>query len=42
MLDVLSYVGGIFPALFGIFFFMKWFGMYFYEMTFAYQHFKCS
>ena len=41
MMDVLSYVGGIFPALFGMFFFMKFFGMYFYEMTFAYQHFKC-
>ena len=24
------------------FFFMKFFGVYFFEMTFAYQHFKCK
>ena len=42
LVDVLSYVGGIFPALFGIFFFMKAFGMYFFEMTFAFSHFKCK
>ena len=42
VLDVLSYVGGIFPALFGVFFFMKGFGLFFFEMTFAYIHFKCK
>ena len=40
MIDVLSYVGGIFPALFGLFFFMRYFGIFFYETTFAYLHFK--
>ena len=30
LMDVMAYVGGIFPALFGIFFFMKGFGMYFF------------
>jgi hypothetical protein len=40
--DVLSYVGGIFPTLFSLFFFMKWFSAYFLGMTFAYLHFKCK
>lgn len=42
LMDVMAYVGGIFPAFFGIFFFMKLFSRYFFEMTFAYQHFKCK
>lgn len=42
LIDILSYVGGIFPSLLGIFFFMNAFGMYFFEMTFAYKHFKCK
>ena len=39
---MLSYVGGIFPTLFGLFFFIGSFGLYFFEMTFAYIHFKCK
>ena len=42
IIDVLSYVGGVFPALFAAFFFMKFFGLYFFEMTFAFRHFKCN
>ena len=39
-MDVLSYVGGFFPTLFSIFFFIKFFGLYFFEMGFAHEHFK--
>ena len=39
LIDVFSYVGGIFPSLFTVFFFMKAFGLYFFEMTFASIHF---
>jgi hypothetical protein len=41
-IDVLSYVGGIFPSIIGVFFFMRLFGIYFYETTFAYEHFHDS
>ena len=40
LIDVFSYVGGIFPSLFAFFFFMKAFGLYFFEMTFASVHFR--
>ena len=39
-MDVLSYVGGFFPTLFSVFFFVKFFGIYFFEMAFAHEHFK--
>ena len=41
LVDVLSYVGGFFPALFAFFFFMKYFGFYYYESLFTLLHFKC-
>jgi len=41
ILDVLAYVGGIFPSLLGLFFFLNIFALYFFEMSFAYRHFKC-
>ena len=40
LIDVFSYVGGLFPALFALFFFMRYFGIFFYESTFAYLHFN--
>lgn len=39
-LDVLSYVGGIAPAIIGIFFFINIFGVYFFEMFFSSQYFR--
>ena len=42
LIDVLSYVGGIFPALLALFFFMNAFGLYFFEMSFAFMHFHCK
>lgn len=41
-LDVLSYVGGIAPAIIGIFFFINLFGVYFFEMFFSSQYFRTS
>ena len=35
-------MGGIFPSLFAAFFFMKIFGLYFFEMAFAHEHFRCK
>lgn len=39
LVDVLSYVGGILPPLFAVFFIVNYFGMYFFEMEFAKRHF---
>ena len=40
LLDVASYVGGLAPAFISAFFFLKMFGLYFFEMTFAHQYFR--
>jgi hypothetical protein len=32
-------VGGFFPSLFGLFVFMRYFGVFFFETTFGYRHF---
>jgi hypothetical protein len=40
LVDVLSYVGGIFPTIFAIFFFVNYFGTYFFEIGFAESYFK--
>jgi hypothetical protein len=41
-LDVLSYVGGILPALFYLFVFLKYYAFYYFEMGFARKHFKVA
>jgi hypothetical protein len=41
LLDVISYVGGLFPVILGVFFFIKYFGEYFFLMSFAHDLFRC-
>ena len=40
LLDAISYVGGIFEAVIGMFFFMMVFGKIFYEFKFAKKYFR--
>jgi hypothetical protein len=42
LLDAVSYTGGIFQALLGIFFFMNSYGSFVYEMKFASSYFKAK
>jgi hypothetical protein len=39
-LDVISYIGGLFPAIIALFFFMKYFGEYLFQVSFAHYLFK--
>jgi hypothetical protein len=39
-IDVFSYIGGLFPAIFALFFFMKYFGEYLFQVSFAHYLFQ--